>query len=180
MAARTIMVASALFSGLAATTAATADFGISFSFSTYRPACYATSVSHCYTTYAPASYVWYDYPWGCYAPVTCVEYVPPPVVVYDTWYPASYCTTYTRSTCYTAPAPAVGFGVYYRSGSGVHHERRVVHRSSYAHRSSYVAPSSRHVYKRSLVPHHGDSEVRYRYRGVRERYASPYRRVYHD
>ena len=134
-----LILAGLLVGGLTAPSAPAADFGISFHYSSYAPACYS---SQYYGSYYPQSYAYYeDY---C-EPLVYAGCSTPRVIVYDDCYPTTYRTTYTRSRYYTRPVRRAHSSIHYRSGHGRHHygTRKVYDRR---YRSG---STSRHHYAKS-------------------------------
>jgi hypothetical protein len=109
-----LTLAGLLVGGLTATSASATDFGISFHYSSYAPACYGSQyyASYC-PSYYPQSYVYYaDY---C-EPLLYAGCSTPRVIVYSGCYPTTYRTTYTRSRYYTRPVRRAHTSICYRSG----------------------------------------------------------------
>ncbi len=162
-----LTLAGLLVGGLTATPASAADFGISFHYSSYAPAC---SSSQYYGSYYPSYY-----------PQSCIYYTDrceplvyagcstPRVIVYDDCYPTTYRTTYTRSRYYTNPVRRAHPSICYRSGHYGHdYGTPKVYDHHYRTGSTY-----RHDYGRS---HPTRRVYTSRYGGLRYRSSDSYSR----
>jgi hypothetical protein len=118
-----LTLAGLLLGGLAASHAIAADYGISFHYSSYAPACYSAPY---YGWRYPQSYVYsYGYP-GYTCPGICVGTAVPSMIIYDDCYPTVYRTTYTRSDCYARPVRHVGASIRYRTCGNSHRYYREI------------------------------------------------------
>ena len=163
-----LTLAGLLVGGLTAIPAAAADFGISFHYSSYAPACYSSQYyGSYYPSYYPQRYVYYeDY---C-EPIVYAGCSTPRVIVHSDCYPTTYRTTYTRSRYYTRPVRRAHSSICYRSGRYGHdYGTRRVYDHHYRRGST-----SRHHYAKSRPSRRVYTS---RYGGLRYRSSDSYSRL---
>ena len=167
-----LAMASALVCSFVAAPAMADGFGVSFQYSSHSPRYYTTTSTTYRPACAPSAYVYYDDD-GCYDPAVLVRHSTPRAAVYDSCYPTTYRTTYTRSRCYTPPVRHVRTATHHRSG---HRTQHYGHSRVYRRRCSTPRPRIT-VHRRGVASHGRQHISRDRHRSSRDSHRSLFDRI---